>query len=472
MDTHPVIIGGKHHYNSTTFPVLNPYTRETIAMVCAAGPREVEKAVRTAEQGAIIMAALPAWKRSEMLFRLAELVEEEADELTDIIIREGGKVRRSAAMEVVRAAKTIRLSAEEAVRIHDQVVPMDGSPQGEGRIAMIMRVPVGVVLAITPFNLPLNQVCHKAGPALAAGNSCIIKPSSATPLTGLKFGELMLRAGFPGETVNVIPCRPDIAESMATDRRIACLSFTGSSPVGWDLRAKTPARRVILELGGNAAVIVHDDADLTLAASRIIEGAYSHAGQVCISVQRVFVQRAVSDRLTGELVSRCNALTLGDPEDPATDIGPMINPKETEKAIRRVKETVKSGAEVLCGGRISGNILVPTILAGTDPGMEVNCEEVFAPILTITPYDSFEEAVQMVNDSRFGLQAGVFTKDLALAIHASRFIQCGAVLVNDIPTFRIDSMPYGGVKESGIGREGPYFAIREMTEEKLVIICP
>ncbi len=472
MDTHPVIIGGKHHYNSTTFPVLNPYTRETIAMVCAAGPREVEKAVRTAEQGAIIMAALPAWKRSEMLFRLAELVEEEADDLTDNIIREGGKVRRSAAMEVVRAAKTIRLSAEEAVRIHDQVVPMDGSPQGEGRIAMIMRVPVGVVLAITPFNLPLNQVCHKAGPALAAGNSCIIKPSSATPLTGLKFGELMLRAGFPGETVNVIPCRPDIAESMATDRRIACLSFTGSSPVGWHLRAKTPARRVILELGGNAAVIVHDDADLTLAASRIIEGAYSHAGQVCISVQRVFVQRAVSDRLTGELVSRCNALTLGDPEDPATDIGPMINPEETEKAIRRVKEAVKSGAEVLCGGRISGNILVPTILAGTDPGMEVNCEEVFAPILTITPYDSFEEAVQMVNDSRFGLQAGVFTKDLALAIHASRFIQCGAVLVNDIPTFRIDSMPYGGVKESGIGREGPYFAIREMTEEKLVIICP
>ena len=472
MDPHPLILGGTNRSTPSVIPVSNPYSLVTFAEVCAAGPDEAGEAIQVAEKGALLMAELPAHKRSELLFRLARLMEEEADILTDIIVREGGKVRKIAAAEVTRAIGTIRISAEEAVRIHDQMVPMDGYPAGEGRIGMIMRVPVGLVLAITPFNLPLNQICHKAGPALAAGNACIIKPPSATPLTGLKFGELLVRAGFPKEAVNVIPCRPDVAELMASDKRISCLSFTGSPAVGWYLRTITPARHVTLELGGNAAVIVHNDADQVLAASRIIEGAYSHAGQVCISVQRVFVQRSIADTFIYELVSRCNALVTGDPEDPATDVGPMITPDKAKEALIRVEEAVTNGARVLCGGRMNGHLLVPTILADTTPDMRVNCEEVFAPVFTVTPYETFEDAVAMVNDSRFGLQAGIFTKDLGRAIHASKTIQCGAVLVNDIPTFRIDSMPYGGVKESGIGREGPYFAIREMTEERLIIIRP
>ena len=472
MDPHPLILGGTNRSTPSVIPVSNPYSLVTFAEVCVAGPDEAGEAIQVAEKGALLMAELPAHKRSELLFRLARLMEEEADILTDIIVREGGKVRKIAAAEVTRAIGTIRISAEEAVRIHDQMVPMDGYPAGEGRIGMIMRVPVGIVLAITPFNLPLNQICHKAGPALAAGNACIIKPPSATPLTGLKFGELLVRAGFPKEAVSVIPCRSDVAELMASDKRISCLSFTGSPAVGWYLRTITPARHVTLELGGNAAVIVHNDADQVLAASRIIEGAYSHAGQVCISVQRVFVQRSIADTFIYELVSRCNALVTGDPEDPATDVGPMITPDKAKEALIRVEEAVMNGARVLCGGRMNGHLLVPTILADTTPDMRVNCEEVFAPVFTVTPYETFEDAVAMVNDSRFGLQAGIFTKDLGRAIHASKTIQCGAVLVNDIPTFRIDSMPYGGVKESGIGREGPYFAIREMTEERLIIIRP
>lgn len=472
MDPHPLILGGTLRKTSSVIPVHNPYSCILIAEVCAAGPDEAEEALILAEQGAQKMAATPAHARSAMLHRLARLMEEEHEALTDLIVREGGKVRKLASAEVTRAIGTIRVSAEEAVRIPDTMVPMDGYPAGEGRIALLMRVPVGVVLAITPFNLPLNQICHKAGPALAAGNACIIKPPSATPLTALFFGELLLRAGFPGEAVSVIPCRPDIAERMATDRRVSCLSFTGSPAVGWHLRRVTNARHVTLELGGNAAVIVHDDADPVLAAARIVEGAYSHAGQVCISVQRVFVHRAVSDLLTAEIVRGCAALSVGDPEDSGTDVGPMITPEKALGARDLISDAASGGAVVLCGGQMKGHLLIPTVLAGTTPEMKVNSEEVFAPILTITPYDTFEEAVKMVNNSRFGLQAGVFTKDISRAMHACRSICCGAVLINDIPTFRIDSMPYGGVKESGIGREGPLWAIREMTEERLIIIRP
>jgi acyl-CoA reductase-like NAD-dependent aldehyde dehydrogenase len=470
MDPRPLILGGTLKITSSVLPVHNPYSGEIIAEVCTGGPYEAEAVLSIAEQGANRMAAIPAHTRSAMLHRLASLMEEEAEELTSLIVREGGKVRRYAAAEVTRAIGTIRISAEEAVRIHDTMVPLDGYPAGEGRTGMILRVPVGIVLAITPFNLPLNQICHKAGPAYAAGNACIIKPPSATPLTALKFGELLLRAGFPKEAVHVIPCSTTVAEKLAIDKRVSCLSFTGSPTVGWHLRHITNARHVTLELGGNAAVIVHEDADLIHAASRIVEGAYSHAGQVCISVQRVFVHRSVLTMLTDEIVSRSKALQIGDPEDPKTDVGPMISPDKVAEAYSRIHDAEVNGAEILCGGTATDRILSPTVLVNTTPDMSVNCDEVFAPIVTITPYDSFEEAIEMVNASRFGLQAGVFTKDISRAMYACRTICCGAVVIGDIPTFRIDCMPYGGVKESGIGREGPKWAIREMTEERFIIV--
>ncbi|MDD1724138.1 MAG: aldehyde dehydrogenase family protein [Methanospirillum sp.] len=470
MDPYPLIIGGTFRHSSPGIPVLNPYTGRIAGEVSGAGRKEAEEALRTAEHGAEIMAAVPSHRRSAILHRLADLMEESSGELADIIIREGGKVRRLASAEVSRAIGTIRISAEEALRIRGEVIPLDSSPAGEGRIGILTRFPVGIVLAITPFNLPLNQICHKAGPAFAAGNACIIKPASATPLIALKFGELLLKAGMPPEAVHVLPCAPEIAELLATDRRIGCLSFTGSPAVGWHLRRVSPAGKVVLELGGNAAVIVHEDTDIPAAASRIVEGAFSHAGQVCISVQRVYVHRPVFHALSVEIVRLANLLVSGDPDDPVTDIGPMISREKAEEAMGRITDAVAGGAAVLCGGILRGSILSPTVMEGTDPDMEVNCAEVFAPVLTITPYDLFEDAVAMVNASRYGLQAGVYTRDMKRAFDAYRDIRAGAVIINDIPTFRIDCMPYGGVKESGTGREGPLYAISEMTQERLMII--
>lgn len=470
MDSFPFIIGGTFRHSSTVIPVLNPYTGSIMAEVASSGRPEAEEAICIAERGAVLMAALPSHQRSAILHRLADLMEESSEELAGIIVHEGGKVRKAASAEVSRAIGTIRISAEEALRIRGEVVPLDSSPAGEGRIGILTRFPVGIVLAITPFNLPLNQICHKAGPAYASGNACIIKPASATPLIALKFGELLLKAGMPPEAVHVLPCAPETAEELAKNQRIGCLSFTGSTEVGWHLRRISPAGKIVLELGGNAAVIVHEDTDIAAAASRIVEGAFSHAGQVCISVQRVYVHRPVFHALTDEIVQHATLLVTGDPEDPKTDIGPMIRQERAEEALRRISNAVAGGAVVLCGGILRGSVLSPTVLAETTPEMDVNGTEVFAPVLTISPYDHFEDAIAMVNASRYGLQAGIYTKDLKRAFDAFRGIRAGAVVVNDIPTFRIDSMPYGGVKESGTGREGPLYAMHEMTEERLMII--
>lgn len=470
MDSHPLILGGNCKKTANLKEVHNPYTAQVCGIVSMAGRDEVLEALMIAEKGAAVMARLPSHARAAILHRLADLMQEEAEELTSIIIKEGGKVRKYAVAEVSRAIGTIRISAEEAVRISGSMVPMDGYPAGEGHLAFSIRVPVGIVLAITPFNLPLNQICHKAGPAIAAGNSCIIKPSSATPMTALKFGELFLKAGLPKEALSVLPCQSDIAELLAVHRRIGALSFTGSPEVGWHLRQVTKAGRITLELGGNAAVIVHDDADIMTAAGRIVEGAFSHAGQVCISVQRVFVQQKVYDSLVREIESRCNALKIDDPEHIGTDIGPMIHEDKASQALSRISEALAKGAKLVCGGRREGAVLYPTVLVDTTPDMTINCDEVFAPVVTVTPYETFEEAIEMVNNSKYGLQAGLFTSDIKRAVYAASSIECGAVVIGDIPTYRIDSMPYGGVKASGIGREGPFYAIREMTEERLIII--
>lgn len=470
MDHLPFIIGGKPGYSDETIEVLNPYSGTLIARVCKAGPDDIKRALESAVRGAEMMADIPACQRAAMLHRLAGLMEESADALTDTIITEGGKVRRYAAAEVARAIGTIRLSAEEATRIKGEMIPFETAPAGEGRIAFTTRFPVGIVLAITPFNFPLNQICHKAGPAIAAGNACIIKPASTTPMTALLFGELMRKAGIPDEAVSVIPSSPTDAELMVRDPRIGTLSFTGSPEVGWYLRSVTSAGKVTLELGGNAAVIVHHDADIPSAAARIVEGAFSHAGQVCISVQRVFVHQSVKKQLVQEIAMRTEKLLIGDPDDPETDIGPMIRPDKTEEALKRIQAAVSGGADVMTGNNLCGTVLTPTVLIDTTPDMDVNCREAFAPVLTITPYESFEDAINQVNNSRYGLQTGVYTRSIERAFHAYRKIRTGAVLINDIPTFRIDSMPYGGVKESGIGREGPAYAILEMTEERMIII--
>lgn len=472
VEPSPIIIGGVQKSTSSNIPIINPYTDEILGYVCRASPKEVEEAITSAEKGADEMAHLPSHVRSSILHRLADLMEESSREFTDLIIREGAKVYKNAAVEVSRAIHTIRISAEEAVRIKGEMIPMDSELSGDKRWAILTRVPVGIVLAITPFNFPLNLVCHKVGPAIAAGNSFILKPSSQTPLTALKFGELLVEAGVPRDAVNVISCDTREAELMVKDRRIGGLTFTGSPKVGWYLRSITKAGKVALELGGNAAVIVHNDSDIIFAAKRIVDGAFTHAGQVCISVQRVFAERSIYQQLLDEIIKLAEKLVLGDPLDPDTDLGPMIRQDKAIKALQLISDAEKEGARVIYGGKKSGKILVPTILVNTNAEMKINKEEAFAPVLTVTPYDTFQNAIDMVNDSRFGLQAGVFTQNLSLAFSASQNIRCGAVIINDIPMFRVDSMPYGGVKESGIGKEGPLYAIREMTEERLLVFTP
>jgi len=326
------------------------------------------------------------------------------------------------------------------------------------------------VLGIVPFNFPLNLACHKLAPAIAAGNAIILKPASATPVCSLLLGEMVLSAGFPPEAISVVPCPGSRAEQLVRDPRIAFLSFTGSCAVGWHLREIAGRKKVGLELGGNAAVIVHEDANLDLAASRIATGGFVNAGQVCISVQRVLIHRPVYDRMVEKILAATKALKVGDPRDPATDIGPMIDRAKAEQAYAKVQEAVGQGARILAGGTLEGTMFAPTVIAGTTAGMRVNREEVFAPVISVTPYDEFSDAIRIANTGDYGLQVGIFTQNINRAMRAFEEMAVGGVIVNDISTFRTDQMPYGGVKGSGTGREGPRYAIEEMTELRLMVI--
>jgi len=466
------LIGGEWRTNNDILDVRFPYTGEVAGRVCLAGSEDIEDALCSAERGFSVTRRLPAHRRSEILYALADLIRERAADLARTIVLEAGKTRALAESEVVRAQETIEVSAEEARRIDGTILPLDWNVAGEGRIGCLRRFPLGPVLAITPFNFPLNLACHKLGPAIAAGNSVILKPASATPISSLMLGEMALEAGFPAEALSVVPCRTDLAERMVRDDRIACVSFTGSSAVGWHLRSIAGRKRVGLELGGNAAVIVHEDADIPFAVDRIVAGGFSNAGQACISVQRVYLHQPIYEEALGLLVERTRALTVGDPRELKTDVGPMISESAAETAFAKVEDAIAGGAKVLAGGTRDGPLFEPTVLVETTPDMAVNRTEVFAPVVTVTPYETFEEALALANDSEYGLQAGIFTHDSRRIAQAFAELRVGGLVVNDVSTFRMDHAPYGGVKGSGIGREGPKYAIEEMTEERMMIFSP
>ncbi|QYZ78992.1 aldehyde dehydrogenase family protein [Methanofollis formosanus] len=466
----PFLVGGERRRSEKILDVRFPYDDSLVGTVCLAGPTDLEDAVRAAQHGFGRTRRLPTHERIRVLKRFAALIDDRKEEIAGTITQEAGKTAALARAEVERAVETVLLSAEEAGRIYGEVIPLDLTPATGGRTGYLRRVPLGTVLAITPFNFPFNLACHKIGPAVAAGNAVILKPSSKTPLSGLVLGDLLVEAGYPEEAVSVLPCTPDLAEWLVRDGRIAYLSFTGSPAVGWHLREIAGRKRVGLELGGNAAVIVDEDADLTYAAERIVQGGFSGAGQVCISVQRVFLHRAVYRECLEMVLERTGALRAGDPRDPAVDVGPMISEEAAAAAEEKVKEAVFDGATVLAGGGRDGTLFAPTILADTLQTMRVNATEMFAPVITVTPFDDFEAALAMVNDSPFGLQAGVFTNRLDRAFHAFDECEVGGLIVNDIPTFRADAMPYGGVKASGMGREGPRYVIEEMTEPRLMVL--
>jgi acyl-CoA reductase-like NAD-dependent aldehyde dehydrogenase len=469
-EPHRFLVGGRWRTGDQTYTVRSPYDASPVADIYLAGESDVEDAIRAAVAGFEDTRRLPLYARSRILHALADAIEEHRDLLVETLVGEAGKIRGHAAAEVARAADTMRLSAEEAGRMPGEILPLDRNEGGAGRTAFVRRVPLGTVVGITPFNFPLNLACHKLGPAIAAGNSFILKPSSKTPLSALLLGEMVVDAGLPPDAISVVPCMPIHAEVFVRDPRIAYVSFTGSPAVGWHLRSIAGKKRVGLELGGNAAVILHHDAPLPFAVSRIVEGGFGNAGQVCIAVQRVFVHRRIYRKVLDAIVSLAGELVMGDPADPATEIGPMVSATAAGTAMQKIREAVSQGATVATGGNCSGSIFAPTVLTETTPQMAVNRTEMFAPVITITPYDNIDEVFRKVNDSPYGLQAGFFTRDLSLVMQAFDEISVGGLIINDIPTFRTDAMPYGGVKGSGVGREGPRYAIEEMTGMRMMVI--
>lgn len=469
MEPRPFLVGGEWRTSPRVVDVVFPYDGSTVARAALAGPDDVEDALAAAVGGAATMAALPSHARSAVLARMAALVEERAVELAETIVLEAGKTIGMARTEVARAAATLRISSEEARRIDGEVLDLAWSPAAEGFTGIYRRFPVGIVLAITPFNFPLNIVCHKLGPAIAAGNAVIVRPATKTPLSALALGAIAVESGCPPGTVSVVPSSTADAERLAAEPRVGFVSFTGSPEVGWHLKRVADRTRVALEHGGNAAAIVEPDADLARAALRCVQGGFANAGQVCLSVQRVFLHESVYDDLLARIVEHARALTVGDPRDPATAIGPMISDEAAARAEAIVAEAVAGGALVACGGSRRGTLVEPTVLTGTTPSMRANAEEVFAPLLTVVPYADLDEALALANDSPFGLQQSIFTRDLEAVARAYARCRAGTLIVNDV-AFRADQMPYGGIGLSGAGREGPRYAVEEMTEARLLAL--
>lgn len=468
--SHGFLLDGKWLSEGTPFEVRAPYDGSVIATTFRPGPEHIEAAVRAAERAFETTRKMGAWERQRILRAIAEGITVRREELARTIALEAGKPIRTALAEVDRAIFTSTLAAEESVRIGGEWLPLDLLPSTAGRWAIVRRYPLGPILAITPFNFPLNLVLHKVAPAIASGCAIVHKPASQTPLSSLLLAEIVEQAGWPAGALNVLPLGGPDTEPLVADDRLKLLSFTGSAAVGWALKARSGKKRVTLELGGNAGVIVHDDADLDYAAERCVAGGFSYAGQSCISVQRILVHRRAFDKFLASFVPGVQRLKLGDPLDEATDVGPMISEPDAARAAQWIEEAVADGAKLLCGGKRRGSLVKPTVLTGTSPKMRVNCLELFAPVVTVEPYDDFADAVRQVNASSFGLQAGIFTRDLKLLFSAYDELEVGGVMAGDVPTFRVDSMPYGGVKDSGLGREGLRYAIEEMTERKLLVM--
>lgn len=438
--------------------------------VPAPTPAEVEAALAGAAASFAVTRALPTHRRASILREMARRIEAEREPLARLLSAEVGKPIRASRAEVDRCAQTFVAAASETDRRAGDLLPLDLNAASEGRLGLVRRFPVGPVLGITPFNFPLNLPAHKVAPAIAVGAPIVVKPAPQAPRSMIGLARIAVESGWPREACPVLCVDNAAAELLVLDPRLPVVSFTGSADVGWRIRSLVPKKKVALELGGNAAAVVHEDADLEDAVARSVAGAFGYAGQTCISLQRALVHRAVFDRFREGVVARAKALVVGDPADEATDVGPMISLAAAERAEAWVAEAVAGGARLLCGGRREGATLWPTVLEGTTPSMKVECLEVFAPVVTLAPYDLFEEALARATDSRYGLQAGVFTRDLGRVMKAWETLEVGGVIVNDVPTWRVDRMPYGGVKDSGVGREGPASAMDEYTEPRLLVL--
>ncbi len=467
----PFWLGGRAERSGRVLDVINPFDGATVARTWLAGPAEFDRATDAAIAAAPAMRGLAAYERSAILSAASGEIRNRRDEIARAISLEAGKPIKDATTEADRATMTFQVAAEEARRLEGDVIPIDLASHGKGRLAITRRFPIGPVAAISPFNFPFNLAAHKVAPAIAAGNPVVLKPASKTPISALLLGEIVQSAGLPPGAISVLPMDRETGDRLVTDERYKLLTFTGSSAVGWRMKARAGKKRVILELGGNAGVIVDDGADLDFAAARVTAGGFAFAGQSCIAVQRVFVHDRVFDEFASKLVANVERLKFGDPIDQSTDLGPLIEEDEAARIDAWVKEAMAAGARALTGGRRCGRAMyMPTVLVDVPLDAKVCTQEVFAPLVALAPFTDFQRALELMNASSYGLQAGIFTPSLEHTLAAFDALDVGGVMVNEVPTWRIDHMPYGGVKDSGLGREGPRYAIEEMTELKLLVI--
>lgn len=470
MLTHKLYVAGQWMDTGTTIDVCNPYDGSVIAKVCQATSEVTERALSSASAARSTMAQLTARQRGEILDRLSHAIARDKEEIARTIALEAGKGISFARGEVDRSVETFQFAADEARRLCGELIPFDAAATGSGRFGYFRRYPVGAIGAITPFNFPLNLVAHKVGPAIAAGCPVVLKPASTTPLTSIKLVELLLEVGLPAEGINLlVGSGSTVGNAMVTSEKLDMITFTGSPGVGLGIKAASGIKKVTLELGSNSAVVIHQDADIQKALPRCVIGGFANSGQVCISIQRIYVHRSRYEEFRTAFVDAVKQAVTGDPMQEQTLVGPMIEEREAERIEKWVQQAIAEGAIALCGGKRRGTLMEPTVLENTTERMTVVWEEAFAPVVCLMAYDNIEEAVARVNDSQFGLQAGIFTSDIKTAFYAVDHMHVGGVMVNDMPTFRVDNMPYGGVKLSGTGREGARFSVEEMTELKTVM---
>ena len=450
--------------------VRSPYDGEVVGSTYLASASQVELAIAAASRAFLVTRKMAAYERSRILQTVSAEIARRRDEFALLLALEAGKPLKAGRAEVDRAIFTFHLAGEEASRVYGEYMPLDRQPATASRWGLVRRFPVGPVAAITPFNFPLNLVAHKLAPAIACGCPVVLKPAPQTPLTALLLAEIIAGAGWPTGALSVLPLSNENAGLLVGEERFNLLSFTGSAAVGWGLKARAGKQKVALELGGNGGVIIHSDANIEFAAERCVAGGFGFAGQSCISVQRVLVQSSVMEKFLAAFIPAVRRLKCGDPRDEEVDVGPMIRRTDAERAEQWVAEAVSGGARLLCGGSRTESVMQPVVLTGTRPEMRVNCEEIFAPVVTVESYENFSAAIARLNDSRYGLQAGLFTRDARLIFQAYEELDVGGVMVGEVPTFRADEMPYGGVKDSGLGREGVRYAMQEMSERKILVM--
>jgi acyl-CoA reductase-like NAD-dependent aldehyde dehydrogenase len=468
--THGFLVDGKWMDEGDLVEVKAPYDGAVVGRVIQARRQHAEAAIAAAVKAFGTTRRLPAFERQRVLRRVAEGILQRKEEFSRTLSQEAGKPVKLARAEVERASFTFTVAAEESTRIYGEYLPLDWQEYTAGRWGIVRRFPLGPIAGITPFNFPLNLVAHKVAPAIAAGCSMVLKPAPQTPLSSLLLAEVVQQAGWPDGGLNVLPLSNDDASLLVTDDRLKMISFTGSAAVGWQIKKNSGKKKVVLELGGNAGVIVHGDTDVAYAADRCVAGSFNYAGQTCISVQRILVEQSVYGKFLDALLAGVKELKTGDPADESTDVGPLIREADAIRAADWVQEAVRGGARLLCGGHRQGSMLEPTVLTGTKLDMKVNCQEIFAPVVTVEPYQDFDQALRQINDSAYGLQAGIFTRDAKRMFQAYDELEVGGLVAGDVPSFRIDHMPYGGIKDSGLGREGLRYAIEEMTETKLLVM--